>query len=103
MSVCVSAMPTAQTSFDETAATPESQLPAPALGLGLGTTLQLLPSQWSISGVPPLCPTAQTSFAEMAVTSSSSFPPPKFWLGTTLQLLPSQCSISGYSVLLESS
>src|SRR5439155_7763860 len=84
---------TAQTSFVETAAT--ALRPSDPV-LGLGTMLQLVPFQCSISVwrsplLVPWYPTAQTSFVETAATPLRS---PGVELGTTLQLVPSQCSTS---------
>src|SRR5260370_15035164 len=76
-------LPTAQTSLVETAATPRRLSFAPALGLG--TTLQALPFQCSVSVCWLASPTAQTSLAEMVVTPLSSFCDPGPGLGTTLQ------------------
>src|SRR5713101_291359 len=63
---------------------------------GVGTTLQLAPSQWIASVARlPLSPTAQTSLdATMATPKRSlSFTPP-LGLGTTFQLAPSQWIVS---------
>src|SRR6266849_3769835 len=94
-------VPTAQTSSLEKLVTPlRTLLAVPTFGLG--TTLQLVPSQCSvrvccICGVLPIpcVPTAQMSFVEMAVTPLSMLSSvPIFGLGTMVQFVPSQCSIS---------
>src|SRR5262249_44039588 len=91
--------PTAHTSLAETAAA-AARLLNPVLALGLGTVLQLVPFQCSISVcVAPLgpgrkSPTAQTSLPETTVTPFSwLFCVLAAGLGTTLQLVPFQCSM----------
>src|SRR4029453_10422778 len=86
------AAPTAQTSFDAIAATPNKMLsPMP---FGLGTMLQLAPFQWMVRVFPSWNdrPTAQTSFEAMASTAKrrSSL---KIGLGTMLQAAPFQCRV----------
>src|SRR6266516_6826200 len=78
--------PTAMHAIAETHDTPESQLPV-ALGLGLGTTDQLVPFQDSISvaGPLPVLPTAVHALAEMHDTPSSSLNVAGLGLGTTDQ------------------
>src|SRR6266571_357080 len=86
--------PTAQMSVAETAATPNRGLARVPAGLGLGTTVQLVPSHCSISVPEPLSPTAHTSLLETAVTPRSPFcRPGPAGLVTMLQLVPSQCSV----------
>src|SRR5262249_41345593 len=92
-------LPTAHTSVAETAAA-AARLLKPVLALGLGTTLQLVPSQCSISVCVALLalgwkpPTAHTSVPETAVTPFSSlFCVPGLGLGTTLHVRPFQCSV----------
>src|SRR6516164_9086185 len=108
--------PTAHTSLAETPATAPSPLLPCGFGLGLGTTLQAVPSQCSITAVgcaenPPVgtpgpVPTAHTSAGDSAATVTT---PPKrrcaavitpllmltlvkAGLETMLQVVPSQCS-----------
>src|SRR6266540_5960779 len=67
--------PTAHTSSDEKAATPESVLRAP--GSTLGTILQVDPFQCSMrvrDGDPPATPAAHTSEGPTVATSSSCEP-----------------------------
>src|SRR2546430_14907569 len=71
------ASPTANMSLAETAAIPVSLLRLPlGSGFGLGTKLQLVPSQCSITaamspgGGPGLAPTDQTLVGESAVTAA---------------------------------
>src|SRR6266702_4238344 len=93
--------PTAQMSLAATAVTAVRAL-SEVPGLGLGTTLQLVPSQCSVSvrgAVDTLgskcSPTAQASVGDVAVTPYSSLTScPTLGLGVTLQLVPSQCSMS---------
>ena len=64
-------------------------------GVGLGTCVQALPSQcsitvWPLSLVPP---TAQALVAEIAATPFKTVPPPGSGLGTRVHAAPSQCSI----------
>src|SRR6478752_5732088 len=71
--------------------------------LGLGTTLQALPSQCSTS-VPPGMPgatahppTAQTSVADTVATPRREHGNPGHGApATSLQVLPSQCCITGW-------
>src|SRR5271157_2902394 len=83
------ALPTAQTSLLEVPETPERW---ELRGIGLVTTLQLVPSKCSIRLCPPAWPTAQTSVAEVAVTAFNV--PAAAGVETILQLVPSQCSTS---------
>jgi hypothetical protein len=91
----LSAYPTAQMSLAEATAT-EFNWFLNVPGLGLETTLQLVPFQCSISVWLSLLayPTAQTSLAETAATSFRTSSDPTLGLETTLQLVPFQCSIS---------
>src|SRR6266853_463228 len=102
-----SVSPNAQTSFADTAMTPRSWLEMVwVLGpptLGLGTTVQLVPSQCSVRvfcGRSPFSastknPTAQASFGAIAVTPKRFICPlPGLGLGTTLYAVPSKCSIN---------
>src|SRR5581483_548870 len=97
-------------SLDELAATPTAQmLPGPSAvtpvrklrtcvpgAFGLGTMLQLDPSQCSTSvSVTFAPPTAQTSSDATAVTESSEESKPLGGTGTSDQLFPSQCSAKG--------
>src|SRR6266566_3191229 len=85
--------PTAQMSVAETMATPKKRL-ASVLGLGLETTLQLLPFHCSISVPLPLSPTAHTSLVETAATPKRSLNAPSgLGLATMLHCLPFQCSM----------
>src|SRR5262249_58865034 len=83
---------------------PFSPLSVP--GLGLATTLQLVPFQCSISVCPvPAAlrnrPTAHTSLAETAAAAARLLKPVlALALATTLQLVPFQCSISVCVALL---
>src|SRR5919109_2725962 len=93
-------MPTAQTLPAETAATLRSTLvaSAPALGLGLATSLHVEPFQCRMKvAVPPdearFDPTAQASVREIALTASRLLRPAGCGVATTPQLVPSQCSI----------
>src|SRR5207302_227070 len=79
-----------------TAATPLSWLSL-ALGFGLGTTLQALPSQCSTSvttGPVRPTPAAHISLLDSAATALRLLWLPGLGLGTTLHALPSQCSTS---------
>src|SRR5258707_774023 len=82
----------------EVMATPLSTLDPPALGRE--ATLQLVPSQCSISvcaipePVRAKVPTAHTSVAETAATPRRTLPIPAVGLATILHFLPFQCSIS---------
>ena len=86
------------TSSGATAAMPASTvLPGPALGLL--TTLQVVPSQCSVSGreMPvTICPpAAQASSAARTVTSPNTLPPPPgSALGIAVHAVPSQCTAS---------
>src|SRR5213083_1169901 len=87
------ASPTAHTSLDVTAATPNRILSS-VLSLGLGTMLHAEPSQCNVS-VRASCwdlPTAQTSFEATASTPKriSSL---TLGLGTMLQAVPFQCRV----------
>src|SRR4051794_11243159 len=81
------------------AATPARLLP-PVLGLGLGTGLQLLPSQCIVRLCGPLLPTAQTSLGETAAMAQSS---PAPCTSTTDQARPSQCITRGFGCPPEAS
>src|SRR3989442_2301101 len=68
-----------------------------AFGFGLGTWLQLPPSQCRMSVLdryhPAQKPTAQASLADTAATALSSFTTaPGLGEGTMLHAVPSQCS-----------
>src|SRR6266581_5702685 len=90
--------PTAQMSLAETMATAKKRL-ASVLGLGLETTLQLLPFHCSISVPLPLSPTAHTSLVETAATPKRSLNAPSgLGLGTMLHAVPSQCKVSVWSL-----
>src|SRR2546427_599658 len=98
-SVKSSVLPTAQTSLGETAVTPVMKLFPLVVGkgFGLGTTLQEVPFQCSVSVavVPPTAPTAQASPGEIAATPRRSLrPEPTLGLATTDHLVPFQCSVS---------
>src|SRR5206468_5077478 len=85
------ACPTAHTSLDVTAATPNRMLSS-VLSLGLGTTLQAEPFQCKVN-VRASCwdlPTAQTSFEAIASAPNrtSSLTP---GVATILQVAPFQC------------
>src|SRR5215469_8835217 len=84
-------MPSAQTWVEPgTTATPLSRSYPP--GLGLFTTLQLVPFQCSVRVWKlPYQPTVQASVAENTERTSSS---PELGLFTTLHVVPFQCSIS---------
>src|SRR5439155_20536011 len=87
-----SVTPTAQASFPESATTPVSELVG-SVPFGLDTTVHAVPSQCSVSVLPPAVPTAQTSVVANAETDDSSpRPPGPFGLDTTVQAVPSQCS-----------
>src|SRR5690349_14214487 len=79
-------MPTAQASSAARAVTPYS---AP---LGLGTTVQALPSQCRM----PVSPTAQPSFA---AAKARPLITPMLGTATSVQSVPSQCSISDWVLL----
>src|SRR5947207_5134964 len=92
------AFPTAQTSLEATAATPNRELSS-VLSFGLGTMLQAEPFQCSVSVRSSPAgrdrPTAHTSFAASASTAkriSSS----TAGLTTMLQVVPFQCNVSGW-------
>src|SRR5580704_8597921 len=88
-----------------------SQGNPPVVGLGLGATVQLVPSKCSIrvgvaasfggaTGVEK--PTAHTSFGASASTAFNLFvPPPTLGVATLFQFAPSQC-IAAVSMLSES-
>src|ERR1700681_3486640 len=90
MSPLEPSLPTATTVPPLRAVTPNS-----SPGLGLAMTLQLVPSQCSVT-VPAAPPTAHLSLAEKAPIPSRKLLPRVFGfgLGTMLQLVPSQCSIT---------
>src|SRR5271166_5973840 len=93
----------------ETAATPSSSLAAegdPPPAFGLVTTLQLVPSQCSISVWPVASelltgtvasPTAQALFGARATTDERKGSMPGDGADTTLQAVPFQCRISTWS------
>src|SRR6266496_3279553 len=94
-------VPTAQTSFAETTATPPRP---PTVVPGLVTMLHAAPFQCSISGVveKPVTPTptAQTSVVVTAATASRILMDALvFGLWTTDQCVPSQCSITVFDVV----
>src|SRR6516225_4471994 len=100
--------PTAHTSPAETAATATRPLLPCGLGLGLGTTLQAVPFQCSITAVgcaenPPVgtpgpVPTAHTSAGDSAATVTT--PPDRRCAAVfTVQLVPSQCRLTFSSLL----
>src|SRR5450759_1197056 len=63
---------------------------------GLGTTLHVLPSQWSVKVPLTPTPTAQMSLADTAaIPSKWAYVP--FGEGTMLQFMPFQCSIKALS------
>ena len=88
--------PKASISLAEAAATASSELFTFGNGFGLGTTLQLVPSQCSITpagwGAPGPVPTAQTLVGESAATALT---PPKRngAVGIWLQVCPFQCRL----------
>ena len=90
-------LPTAQASVLESVLTPSRWFWA--LTLGLGTMLQALPFQRSVSVRLPLLelvnPTAQALLDEVASTSRSSPPPDGRGLAEMLQRLPFQRSTTG--------
>src|SRR5215471_4290790 len=100
--------PTAHTSPAETPATAARPLLPCGFGLGLGTTLQLLPSQCSITAVgwaenPPVgtpgpVPTAHTLPGDSAASGPT---PPKrrCAAGFRVQLVPFQCRLTFSSVV----
>src|SRR5690349_5723794 len=95
--------PTAQTSVAETAATAPSPLLPCGLGLGLGTTVQRVPSQCSITavgcaenplvGTPGPVPTAHTSAGDSAARGPTP-PNRRCAAGIWVQLVPSQCRLT---------
>src|SRR6187397_802634 len=95
----LSYIPKAQTSSGERAATLRSWFSASpvVLGFGLGTSVQLVPSQCSTNvTVAPdeaRCdPTAQAFVGEIAVTASRLLPRAGCGVETMLQFVPFQCS-----------
>src|SRR5690348_4396391 len=100
--------PTAQTSLAETAATAPSPLLPCGLGLGLGTTVQLVPSQCSITavgwaenplvGTPGPVPTAHTLAGDSAARGPTP-PNRRCAAGIWAQLVPSQCRLTFGSVV----
>src|SRR6516165_4608942 len=101
--------PAAHTSPAETPATATRPLLPCGFGLGLGTTLQLVPSQCSITAVgcaenPPVgtpgpVPAAHTSDGDSAATVTT--PPNRRCAAVfTVQLVPSQCRLTFSSVVL---
>src|SRR5215470_13159106 len=100
--------PTAHTSLAETPATATRPLLPCGFGLGLGATLQAVPSQCSITAVgcaenPPVgtpgpVPTAHTLAGDSAVTVPT---PPKrrCAAGFRVQLVPFQCRLTFSSVV----
>src|SRR5207249_9728398 len=92
-------IPTAQTLFGETTVTLRSWLLALAavLMFGLGTSVQVLPFQWSVNVTSApveavVDPTAQASVGVIARTESRLLPRAGCGEATTLQLAPFQCS-----------
>src|SRR5579884_3784105 len=91
--------PTAQTSFEETAATLRNSLLIEP-GLGLVTTLHFVPFQCSVNvcvtpAVLTWNPTAHTSLLETALTAYRVLSiVPGLGLVTTLQPVPFQCSVT---------
>src|SRR5262249_15369038 len=63
-------------------------------GLGLGTTLQAVPSQCSVRVCPAAVPTAQTSPAETLSAALSWPPPATLGLGTTTQAAASAAPVA---------
>src|SRR6516164_405299 len=100
--------PTAHTSLAETPATAPSPLLPCGFGLGLGTTLQAVPSQCSITAVgcaenPPVgtpgpVPTAHTAAGDSAATVPT---PPKRRCAAVfrVQLVPFQCRLTFSSLV----
>src|SRR5450432_2043019 len=90
--------PTAQMALGDTATTKLNSLSEPRLGVG--TTVQSVPSQCIASVFPltdttPEKPTAQTSSEATIATPLSRFAVGEtFGLGTTLQAAPSQCIVN---------
>src|SRR5438094_7645890 len=88
-------VPTAQMSFEDTAATPARLLSTSGPTFGLGITLHLVPFQCNVavalsSPITPL-PTAQISFAEITVRAARLVKGmPLLGFGTTLQAAPFQ-------------
>src|SRR5436190_20442791 len=88
-------VPTAHTSFEETAATPARLLSTSGPTFGLGITLHAVPFQCKVavassSPIKPL-PTAQISFAEITARAARLAKGiPLVGLGTTLQAVPVQ-------------
>lgn len=92
---CSMNAPTTHASFAEAAVTPSR---TSNTLVGLGTLVQLVPSQCSMSGTVPVWvysyPAAQIWFVPgTRVTAFSWSSPPE--LRDTFQLVPFQCSISG--------
>src|SRR6478672_10752175 len=93
--------PTAQMFVADTASIPLRKLSAPAMGLGLATTLNACPFQCSISVRlwPPASgvsyPTAHALVGLIAVTPSSSVVVPLSGAAWIDHLVPFQCSTSG--------
>src|SRR5215831_9084714 len=100
--------PTAHTSPVETPATATRPLLPCGFGLGLGTTLQLVPSQCSITAVgcaenPPVgtpgpVPAAHTSAGDSAATVTTP-PNRRCAAGFRVQLVPFQCRLTFSSVV----
>src|SRR6516162_1230744 len=92
--------PVAQTSLAETPATAPRPLLPCGFGLGLGTTVQAVPSKcrltfWLVVGLVATKPMAHTSLAESAeIAPLLMLTLAKAGLETMLQLVPSQCSTS---------
>jgi hypothetical protein len=96
-------IPTAQTSFADTAVTLLSTFAEPyeVFRFGLGKTLQLVPFQCStrVTWAPVdagYVPTAQAFVDEIALTEERTLPAGRAGLGTVVQLVPLKCWISGW-------
>ena len=88
-------VPTAQRSSGLVPATPasSSKAPAPVSGSGLGTTVQVVPSQCSISVRPPVWPTAHASVVLRSSTPLRlEVPSRPSGSVTVVRARPSQCS-----------
>src|SRR6516162_11468337 len=100
--------PVAQTSLADTAATAPRPLLPCGFGLGLGTTVQAVPSQCSITAVgcaenPPVgtpgpVPTAHTSAGDSAATVPTP-PERRCAAGFRVQLVPFQCRLTFSSLV----
>jgi hypothetical protein len=93
VAVEVEKLPTAQALVEEKVLTPDRDVPRELGGLGLGTTLQEVPFQRSVSEPEEPTPTAQTLFEALPSTPLNC--PLSVGVFTIVQVLPFQRAASG--------